>query len=88
MSKPLEEMTPDELREYADLLDVRNKIKTIPKPLEKIDLNSLINYCEASFEDSIESGMDDEDFMHNVAESALEAIYGKEIFDWINNMHG
>ena len=59
--------------------------KPIPLPDDQIDLTSLRAECQ-EYIDSIADGSyhEDNDTAHYIFESALKAIYGKDIFNYIN----
>lgn len=86
MHKPLTEMTPAELRDYADHLELQDNLKSIPTPLpdKEIDFKRMADFCEKCFEDMVTVGIQEEEFMNCVAELALEVVYGKKIFEWMN----
>ena len=82
--KPIDEMSDAELQ--AELLR-RKKAKEDaekPKLLQTPHLTGLINTCQIYIDDASEHGRVDEDTAHYVFEEAMKALYGKDVFTWIN----
>jgi len=61
------------------------KLAAIPKPLQNPDFTELITMVTHGINSLAKNGYPGKDFDHYVYENALEAVYGKEIWDWINN---
>lgn len=57
-----------------------------PKPLTVIDLKPLSEVCRQYIDDLDHNGWADEDYTHFIYETAVETIYGKDIWDWINSV--
>jgi hypothetical protein len=59
--------------------------KPLPLPNNQVDLTMLRAECQ-EYIDSIADGSyhEDSDIEHYLFEAALEAIYGKDIFNYIN----
>lgn len=85
MSRRLEDMTPDQLRQYANELELKNKMKTIPQELDEIGFEPIVDMCKDHLIRIAEHGEDDTDFQQWLYEATMEAIYGPKIFNWINN---
>jgi hypothetical protein len=58
-----------------------------PKQLDNIDLQKLRNICQdyIEFIDDDEEYHEDNDYDHYIFESAMETVFGKDIWDFINN---
>lgn len=58
-----------------------------PKKLKNIDLSKLIEICESYIEfiDNDKEYTEDNDFDHYIFETALEAIYGDDVWEFVNN---
>lgn len=56
----------------------------VPEPVEHPELAGLIDCCKSYIEEVKEHGECDSDTRHYIFEEAMQAIYGKNIFDWIN----
>jgi hypothetical protein len=71
---------PDAPKTFAEINGTR------PKPIENPDLTELIKVCEGHFNtlDKGEGG-DDNDDDHYIYEEALKAIYGENVFDYVNS---
>jgi hypothetical protein len=62
----------------------KNRLKiAIPKPLEKIDWNNLIKYCE-DYLQNLAKREQCKDIDHYTCEKVLETIYGDNVWDFIN----
>jgi len=57
-----------------------------PKPLEKIDPQELIEICQEymDFIDDDEEYHEDNDYSSYIFEKAMEAVYGKDVWTFIN----
>lgn len=60
-----------------------------PKQLktEEIDLNALKEICQnyIDFVDNNEEYHEDNDYDHYIFETAMETVFGKEVWNFINN---
>lgn len=56
----------------------------VPTPLQSPDFTKLQAVIVQGVHTSIENEREDEDFEHYVYEAALEAVYGKNFWDWRN----
>lgn len=77
-------MTPTELRSLADKIEQEEK--KIPEMVKSPDLSNLKLVIREHLE-TISNGIEDDDGEHYIYEVALETIYGKGIWDWINKEH-
>jgi hypothetical protein len=55
-----------------------------PKQLPTIDLSELREVCQQHI-DEIEGNEEDEDTAHYIYEAAMEAVFGKEVWGYINS---
>lgn len=59
-----------------------------PKQLTKINLEALRQACQeyVDFVDNDEEYHEDlqDDYEHEILEQALMAVFGKDIYDWVN----
>ncbi len=68
-------------------LDRRRKTK---KETEKsrqlvvLDLELLRKVCQNHIDDLAADGYADEDYVHHIYKTAIEIIFGKDIWKWIN----
>ena len=60
-----------------------------PVKLENIDTKKLSEICQQyiDFIDNDAEYHDDNDYEHYIFESAMETIFGKKVWDFINNRH-
>jgi hypothetical protein len=78
----LQTYTTEELEEE---LERRKKQKEeIPEPLASVDYSNIYNMCTMYIYDLHQYGEESKDFEHYLFECALETIYGKDIWFWIN----
>lgn len=61
-----------------------NKNSEIPIPLVNPDFNSLIEMAKSHIQEIHETGLTDEDADHWFYEEAMNCIYGKNVWKWIN----
>lgn len=77
------------IEELEKEIERRNKEKSIPQMLDlEIRKNNLIGISK-NIEDIVvrhADGKDDEDDDHYVFEAVLEAMYGKSIWGWWNDL--
>ena len=59
-----------------------------PKPKDSINVSQLLKVCEKyiDFFDTYDTDQEDEidDYEHEIFEKALETIYGKNVWEFIN----
>jgi hypothetical protein len=58
--------------------------KPVP-PLEDIDYSKVKKECEVHIQE-IADGKVDTDAEHWIYEAAMEAVYGKDVWNWVNKM--
>lgn len=70
---------------YEDALEAFNKV-VMPQLItdDKLDLSSLRSTCEEYIDIVVNDKYGREDAQHYIYEEAMKAIYGKNIFDFIN----
>lgn len=78
------------LSDYSDEalqeeLEERQKLKKIPQPLNGIDYSEVYASAVEYMTGLSESGSEPKDAKHYMYETVMEAIYGPEIWDYINN---
>ena len=54
-----------------------------PEQIEIADFSGLREICR-SYVDSVDDGDDVSDFKDYIFETAMEAVYGRDVFKWIN----
>lgn len=70
----------------AELLRRETANNAAPKPLDNIDFASLTSGILAEMENTIQNQSEDEDFKHHVYTAAMEAVYGKAYWSWLNKL--
>jgi hypothetical protein len=68
----------------AELERRKKKSNKPPRPLEKPDFTKLHAMILQGVHTSFENEHQDEDFEHFVYEEAMEAVYGKDYWNWRN----
>ena len=56
----------------------------VPQRLTMMDFNPLIELCIGYVQDLDEKGWVDEDYPYYVFQEAMECVFGKDVFTWIN----
>ena len=81
----IKDFSPEELQDELNRRDEKEKISNKPQLIENPDLTGLKNTI-GEYIDSIFDGTyhEDSDIRHWIFEAAVTAIYGKDVFDWIN----
>ena len=81
----LKDFTLEELYDEVEIRELAEKAKNKPKPLKKPDLKDLkhviAEYINGIYNRTYNKDYDDIQYIFEVA---VKAIYGNEIFDWIN----
>lgn len=78
-------LTDEQLeREIERRKSIREKEER-PKPLKNPDLSKLIKVCEERIKECEDGEGEDSDTPHYIYESAMQAIYGDDVFKWLNN---
>lgn len=55
-----------------------------PEPVKNPNFNNLIEQCVDYIDQIEEHEWIDSDWSHYVTEEALKAVFGKDIYEWIN----
>lgn len=72
-------------KEMQDEIERRKAaMPPMPELTGRIELESLLELCKQYIYDLSNGGGVDEDMEYNIFEAAVEAFYGKDIFDWVN----
>lgn len=81
--KSIEDMSPQELRELADKKEkAALKIKPI---IKDVDIGSIVGITEEYLQ-SLQDGTTVDDIEHYIYETVMEAVYGKEVWIYINSI--
>lgn len=71
---------------HAELIR-RKKVKLVPPPInKKPDLTPLRNCVESTLRVELDREYHDEDTPQFIYEKVMEMFYGKEFWDWHNNL--
>jgi hypothetical protein len=80
----LEDMTPNQLRMMADDIERKELIDSCPKPLDTIDVKSLINLAVMIVEDIITEKCIVASDYEECFDTLLKSVYGPNIISWVN----
>lgn len=70
---------------YPDAPDTFKELKPeVPEPLENPDYTNLRDTCKGYLNELHEKGYANEDYSHYIFEEAMNAIYGKDVWKFIN----
>ena len=77
-----DDMTSEELRALAEKRELEEK-QNYPKPQKEIDWSPVIRCAKEILEDISEKGYS-KDAEHFIYEETMKAIFGSEVFVWLN----
>lgn len=83
-------MTIEELRALLQEREEREREESRPKPLANPDFSAVIKLCQALIDELAEadSCCDMSDNDHYIYEAAMQAVFGKDVWLWINERMG
>jgi len=77
----------DYIKEVEKVVKILDKPDDIPKQLEQVDLEAITDTCENYLQWIISDNYHedkDRDHEHIIYETVLEAVYGEDIWEWVN----
>lgn len=80
----LSQLTDEQLQQELQKRMEKKKQKEKPKQLENPDFSRLREYCQEYIDHLDKNGYEDDDIQHYIYEEALQAIFGRDVFGWIN----
>ena len=80
----LDDYTSDDLVKELKKREEEEIEETRPQPLDVQDFSQVRKACEVHIQELID-GKVDSDIDHYIYETAMEAIYGKDIWNWVNS---
>jgi len=82
----LEGVSVEEMRAVIEKREQDEKLAAmaVPTPLQNPDFAPLVQLCKGYIEDLNEFGVADEDYNGWMFESAMSAVFGPNIWEWIN----
>ncbi len=80
--KNLEKYSIEDLEE--EIFRRREAVRKAPSPLPVPDFSFLREMVITSINQSVKDEHEDNDFEHYVYEAVMEAIYGKDFWEWRN----
>jgi hypothetical protein len=81
----VDNLSDQELRTELKRRQQEAQLNRIPKPLAEPDWTDLKKVCEEYIAALAKDYYPDEDFGHYIYEAALEAIYGPDVWGFINH---
>ena len=81
--KPLSEATTEELK--AAFAKAQWEARPKPKPKEDINWDSVIARCVSYIDTLAKHKYEEKDHTHYTWEEAMRAIFGNDVWDWIND---
>jgi hypothetical protein len=81
----LSKYSDDELRKE---LERREKVRSVPAPKPKPDFTNLILEAEEGIRSIVKEGHPGKDFEHYIFETAMQCIFGPDVWDWWNENCG
>ena len=82
----LKNCSDDELAAEIERRRMIEEKNAMPKPLPNPDFTKLIATCEGIVEDIAREKYNRDDNQHWIYEAAIDAIYGKKYWGWLNNI--
>ena len=80
----LKRVSDDALKAELEERERKKKAGAVPKPLAKPDWSVLEKMITEGVKQVAEEGYAPKDFSHYAYEAAMEAVYGRKIWDWYN----
>lgn len=88
MKTPITAFTDEELEAEMDRREAEREAAKRPKPIENPDFSILLDNCAEYIKQLSANGYYDDDLKDYVFEAAVEAIYGRDIWDWVAEKQG
>jgi len=87
MVDDISKFTKEDLQDELERREVQEMIDDKPIPLEEWnrDFSKVRKACETHIQELM-NGEVDTDAEHYIYETAMEAFYGKDVWDWVNKM--
>ena len=81
------DMTIEELEKLLEQKKQQQKHQNAPKPLKPIDWSNVQMLAEDIIKEIIDNDLTDDDSveLQDFYEAVMNAVYGKNIWNWINN---
>lgn len=80
----LNELSTEELEKELERRKEEKRLKQKPIPKENIDFSEVIKLAQEDIDEIFEEHSSPEDIEEYIYEAVMECIYGKDIFNWIN----
>lgn len=81
---PSEEASKHLSKICEEIKKLKKKWENLPKVVSEPDLTELVEVCNEYIDSIKETGRHNKDGEHWIFEESLKAIYGDNIFDWVN----
>jgi len=83
----LENMSIEELQAEINKRKEEERVQALPKPTLAPNLKPLQIICQKYVEDFSQDGWVNDDATHFIFEKAMETVFDKEVWDFINSLH-
>lgn len=85
----IEDFSDEELEKEIKRREECKKKSSIPKAIERPDFSSLIKMCKQYIDELANDTVhDDDDTRYYIYECAIECVFGKRVWGWINQQNG
>jgi len=81
----LTKLTDEQLKAELEAREAKRKADAIPQQKKEINWQPLLNHLHEGIVNMVEDdGYPGKDFDHYVFETAMECVYGKDVWKWYN----
>jgi len=80
----LVDFATEQLEEELNRRKAEEERKNMPQPLENPDWDYVVTLCKGHIFSLFSRGYDHDDTKEYIYEAAMEAVYGKAVWPWIN----
>lgn len=84
----LTNISEEELRSEINRRRMEKELSEKPIPLQDMNFDKLIGMCRDYMSQIMNGTRDDDDIKEYIFEAAIEAVYGKKVWPWINKKLG
>lgn len=85
-AQPLANMSDEELQAELARRQQSKKAGAVPQQLPSLDFSPLIKICQDYINDLAREGYADDDYDHYIYETAIECVFGEDVWSWINSV--
>lgn len=81
----LEQYSAEDLQAELERREKAERERAKPKPLDNPDWASVLKECQWYIDECHAHGYEPKDSRHYIYASTIAAIYGPDVWDWIND---